>query len=165
MKKIGLISDTHGYIDPRLFDLFASCDEVWHAGDIGSAEVLEKLQSFKPLRAVYGNVDGAEIRYQLNEVERFELDGVDVVMMHIGGRPGKYSPMALAVLAQKTPKVLVCGHSHILRVIFDKKYGCLHINPGACGRFGFHQVRTALRFVIDNGEIRDMEIIELGNRK
>ncbi len=165
MIKIGLISDTHGYLDSRLFDFFADCDEVWHAGDIGSMAVLEQLRKFKPVRAVFGNIDDAEMRYTLNEVERFEVEGVDVLMMHIGGYPGKYSARALITLAQNPPKVLVCGHSHILRVIFDKKYNCLHINPGACGRFGFHQVRTALRFAISNGEIKDMEIIELGNRK
>lgn len=164
MKKIGLISDTHGYLDPRLFTLFADCDEVWHAGDIGSMEVLRQLQAFKPLRAVYGNIDDAEMRYTLNEIERFEVEGVDIQMMHIGGHPGKYSAKALITLVKNAPQLMVCGHSHILRVIYDKKYKCLHVNPGACGMFGFHTMRTALRFAIDNGEIKDMEIIELGQR-
>ena len=162
--KIGLISDTHAYLDPRLFELFADVDEIWHAGDIGSMEVLESLRRFKPLRAVYGNIDGAEMRYNLNEIERFTVWGVEVLLMHIGGYPGKYSAKALIKLAQKPPQVLVCGHSHILKVIFDKQYNCLHLNPGACGRFGFHVVRTALRFSINDGKIEDMEVIELGQR-
>lgn len=163
--KIGLISDTHGFLDARLLELFADCDEVWHAGDIGSMAVLNTLKSFKPLRAVYGNIDDAEMRYNVNEMERFTVEGVDVLMMHIGGYPGKYSAKALISFAKNPPKLFVCGHSHILKVIYDKQYQCLHLNPGACGHFGFHLVRTALRFSIENGEVKDMEVIELGERK
>ncbi|MCQ2203585.1 MAG: YfcE family phosphodiesterase [Bacteroidales bacterium] len=166
MTRIGVISDTHGYLNPRLKELMADRDEIWHCGDIGSMAVLNELRRWgKTIRAVYGNIDDAEMRYNLNSTERFTVEGIDVVMMHIGGYPGKYSAGALVTLAQNAPKMLVCGHSHILKVIYDKKYECLHVNPGACGRYGIHNVMTALRFAIDNGEVKDMEIIELGQRK
>ncbi|MCQ2226533.1 MAG: metallophosphatase family protein [Bacteroidales bacterium] len=163
--KIGLISDTHGYLDPRLFELFADCDEIWHSGDIGSIDVLNALRRFKPTRAVYGNIDGGEVRFSTPAVERFEVGGMDIMMMHIGGYPGNYSPQALSEMMKKPPQIFVAGHSHILKVIYDKKYNCLHLNPGACGRYGFHLVRTALRFEIADGEVRNMEVIELGKRK
>lgn len=163
MVRIGVISDTHGWLDPRLSELLADCDEIWHTGDIGSMGVLSKIRSWgKTVRAVYGNIDDAEMRYNLNETERFTIEGLDILMMHIGGHPGKYSAQALITFAQHPPQVLVCGHSHILRVMYDKKYNCMHINPGAAGRFGIHTIRTALRFSIDNGELSDMEVIELG---
>lgn len=165
MKHIGLISDTHSFLDPRFERLFAYVDEVWHAGDIGDMRVLDKLRSFKTLRAVYGNIDDRLIRCELRETERFNCEGVDVLMTHIGGYPGKYSPLVREIMSTNPPQIMVAGHSHILKVIFDHKHNCLHLNPGACGMSGFHQVRTALRFAIDNGEVRDMEIIELGARR
>lgn len=164
MTRIGLISDTHSYLDPKLLELLSECDEIWHAGDIGDISVLTQLQEFKPLRAVYGNIDDYRIRAELKHTERFVCDGVDVMMTHIGGYPGKYSKEVLGVMQYNPPQICVAGHSHILKVIFDKKYNSLHLNPGACGRYGFHNVRTALRFTLDAGNISDMEIIELGNK-
>lgn len=165
MKRIGLISDTHSFLDPRFERLFADVDEVWHAGDIGDMRVLDKLRSFKLLRAVYGNIDDRLIRCELKEIERFECEGADVLMTHIGGYPGRYSPKVKEIMRTNPPKIMVAGHSHILKVIFDHKNNCLHLNPGACGMSGFHQVRTALRFAIDCGEVSEMEIIELGSRR
>lgn len=165
MKRIGLVSDTHSHWDERFNTLFADVDEIWHAGDIGDIRLLEKLQNFKPLRAVYGNIDDRIIRSELPEVLRFDCEGTDVMMIHIGGYPGKYAPQVREVMKTNPPKIMIAGHSHILKVIYDDKHGVLHLNPGACGISGFHTVRTALRFVIDKGEIRDMEIIELGAKR
>ena len=162
MKKIGILSDTHGMLDERVFEHFALCDEVWHAGDIGSLEVLNKLQAFKPLRAVWGNIDGHDIRILLPQHNRFMCENVKVWLTHIGGYPGKYDPSVRSLLYTDPPMLFICGHSHILRVMYDKKLRFLYMNPGAAGKFGIHRVRTLLRFVLDAGDIRDLEVVELG---
>jgi len=164
MLRIGLLSDTHGYLDAFVFDFFAPCQEIWHAGDIGDAAILDRLEAFRPLRAVYGNIDGEEIRRRCPEDLRFTLEGVDVWMTHIGGYPGRYNPRVRAVMKENPPGLFICGHSHILKVMPDKRYGLLHINPGACGNHGFHRMRTALRFSLDNGQVKDLEVVELGER-
>ncbi len=164
MKRIGLLSDTHGYLDSSIKKHFASCDEIWHAGDIGTEEVSDKLSAWKPYRAVYGNIDGHKLRSMHPENQIFEVEGVKVLMTHIGGYPGRYVPRVRELIETEKPKLYICGHSHILKVIFDKKYQVLHMNPGAAGVNGFHQVKTMLRFVLDSGEIKDLEVIELGKR-
>ncbi|MDH6354904.1 putative phosphoesterase [Dysgonomonas sp. PH5-45] len=164
MKKIGLLSDTHGHWDEKYVQYFAPCDEVWHAGDIGSMRLVEKFEAFKPFRAVYGNIDDMKVRAAFPESLRFTLEGVDVLMTHIGGYPGKYAPAVQDVLRINPPKLFICGHSHILKVMYDKQYGCLDMNPGAAGIYGFHKVRTLLRFVIDEGNIKDLEVIEIANK-
>ncbi|WP_028521817.1 metallophosphoesterase family protein [Runella limosa] len=165
MKRIGLISDTHHYLDDAVFTHFDECDEIWHAGDVGSVEILDKLAQFKPLRAVYGNIDAKEIRWQAPEHLRFELEGFRVWMTHIGGAPPKYNPHVRPELKNTTPDIFVCGHSHILRVMRDPQLNnMLYLNPGAAGREGFHKIRTLLRFVLDSGKISQMEVIELGKR-
>lgn len=164
MLRIGLLSDTHGYLDAFVFDFFAPCQEIWHAGDIGDAAILDRLEAFRPLRAVYGNIDGEEIRRRCPEDLRFTLEGVDVWMTHIGGYPGRYNSRVRAVMKENPPGLFICGHSHILKVMPDKRYGLLHINPGACGNHGFHRMRTALRFSLDNGQVKDLEVVELGER-
>lgn len=164
MKRIALLSDTHGYVDPKLAKYLESCDEIWHAGDIGTVEVTDALAKLKPLRAVYGNIDGDKLRLIHPENQVFELEGVKVLMTHIGGYPGRYNARVRALIEHERPKLYICGHSHILRVMFDKKYNCLHMNPGACGIHGFHHVKTFLRFTLDAGNIKDLEVIELGKR-
>ena len=164
MKKIGLLSDTHSHWDDKYIAHFKDCDEIWHAGDIGSMEVAQRFESFKPFRAVYGNIDGQDLRQAYPENNRFTLEGVDVLITHIGGYPGKYDPRIRSTLFANPPKLFIAGHSHILKVMFDKKIKTLHMNPGAAGIYGFHKVRTLLRFVLDNGNIRDLEVIELGER-
>lgn len=161
MKKIGLLSDTHNRWDDKFIKHFKDCDEIWHAGDIGSLELAEKFEAFKPFRAVYGNIDDSRVRNAFPETLRFELEGVEVLMTHIGGYPGRYAPSIKKELFSKPPKLFICGHSHILKVIYDKKIDCLHINPGAAGSYGLHQVRTLIRFVLDSGNIRDLEIVEM----
>ena len=161
MKKIGLLSDTHGYWDEKYISHFGECDEIWHAGDIGSVEVAQKFEGFKPFRAVFGNIDGQDIRQMYPEVNRFTLEDVDVLITHIGGYPNRYDPRIKSTLFANPPKLFISGHSHILKVMFDKKIQCLHMNPGAAGIYGFHKVRTLLRFVLDEGNIRDLEVIEL----
>jgi len=161
MKKIGLLSDTHGYWDERYKEYFSGCDEIWHAGDIGSLDLAYKFEAFKPFRAVYGNIDGADVRAVYPEFLRFTMEDVDILITHIGGYPGRYNPVVRSILQTNPPKLFICGHSHILKVIFDKKYNCLDINPGAAGKYGFHTVRTLLRFQIDNGNIKELEVIEL----
>ncbi|MBO4772799.1 MAG: metallophosphoesterase family protein, partial [Bacteroidales bacterium] len=136
MKTIGLLSDTHGHLDDKFFDFFAPCDMIWHAGDIGSLALADRIAAFKPLKAVYGNMDDQKTRLVYPLEQRFEVEGADVYMTHIGGYPGNYSPAAKAVLNNHPPKIFVCGHSHILRIIYDKKYGCLAMNPGAAGMSG-----------------------------
>lgn len=160
MKKIGLISDTHSVVHPKLFDFFAEVDEIWHVGDFGDIKVAEALQKFKPLRGVYGNVDGTEIRRAFPEIAIFRCEEMKVVMMHIGGYPGKYMPQAFAAIQRERPNIFISGHSHILKVIYDKKNRLLHLNPGAAGNYGIHHIVTALRFVIDGKEIKEMEILE-----
>lgn len=160
MRRIGLISDTHGTFDDTLRDFLRDVDEVWHAGDIGSLALADQLAEFKPLRAVYGNIDDHEVRRVYSDVALFDVEGFRVLMTHIGGYPGHYDRRALAHIYQTQPTIFVAGHSHILKVIYDKHFSLLHLNPGAAGRYGFHKVRTALRFTLDGGDIRDMEIGE-----
>lgn len=162
--RIGLLSDTHSYLDPQIFTYLESCNEVWHAGDVGSMEVIEKLQKYKRFRGVYGNIDDKQIRQELPEHLRFTTEGVDVWMTHIGGYPGRYDTRVRQQLFVNPPDLFICGHSHILKVIYDKKLECLHMNPGACGRVGLQKVRTMLRFSLDAGQIKNAEIIHLGNK-
>lgn len=161
MKKIGLLSDTHSYLDKRVFEHFESCDEIWHAGDIGDFKVADELADFKPFRAVFGNIDEPLIRRQYPENMRFELEGVDVWMTHIGGYPGKYVPRIKKKILMHPPKLFICGHSHILKVQFDPKLKLLHLNPGAAGKQGWHTVQTLMRFNLEKGEIKNLEVIEL----
>jgi len=163
MKKIGLISDTHGYLDDAVFKHFEECDEIWHAGDFGP-DVADQLAAFKPLKGVYGNIDGKEIRARFPEHLRFSCEEVDVWMTHIGGYPGKYASNVKAEIYNKPPKLFITGHSHILKVMFDPKIQCLHINPGAAGKSGWHKVKTLIRFCISDEKIHTLEAIELGNR-
>jgi len=164
MRKILLISDTHGHLDAKLFKYIESVDEVWHAGDIGAPAVCKQIEKLKPLRAVHGNIDGQDVRIDYPEDQLFLCEDVKVLITHIGGYPGKYSQHARTLIEREKPKLFICGHSHILKVMYDKKHELLHLNPGAAGMQGFHQVKTALRFNIDGAEIKDMEIIELGKR-
>ncbi len=161
MKYIGLLSDTHGFFDPRLKTFFSECDEIWHAGDIGNLETSESIREFKPLRAVYGNIDGSELRLTYPEHLRFRCEEMEVWITHIGGYPGNYDRRVRDELRKNPPDIFIAGHSHILKVIPDKKLGLLHINPGAAGKSGFHQIRTAVRFAIEGKNIRDLEVIEL----
>lgn len=160
MRRIGVISDTHGTFDEPLREFLKDVDEIWHAGDIGSLELADQIAAFKPLKAVYGNIDGGVTRRVLSEFNCFECEGKKVLITHIGGYPRHYSPQAVARIQQLKPDIFVAGHSHILKVIFDPIYNLLHINPGAAGCYGFHKVRTAIRFTIDGTDIRDMEIGE-----
>ena len=162
--RIGLLSDTHGFLDEALFTYFAECDEIWHAGDFGSADVLDQLNGFKPLRGVFGNVDGEGIRARLHRDLEWHCEDVCVYMTHIGGYPGHYDPRAKRELAQRKPDLFICGHSHIARVVRDPALGLIHINPGACGHSGWHTKRTAIRFTIEEHKIGNMELIELGSR-
>jgi len=161
MKRIGLLSDTHGFVHERLFRFFDGVDELWHAGDIGNIETADQLAAFKPLRAVYGNIDGQDLRVVYPAHQRFRCEETEVWLTHIGGYPGHYDRAVRPEIFAHPPNLFVCGHSHILKVIYDKKLNLLHLNPGAAGNYGFHKVCTALRFVIDGKEIRDMEIWEL----
>lgn len=163
MKRIGLLSDTHGYWDERYLKYFDPCDEIWHAGDIGSQEVADRLAAFRPFRAVYGNIDGQDLRPRFPEINRFQLEGADVLMKHIGGYPGKYDPSVRQILNTQPPQLFISGHSHILKVKYDPKLHLLHINPGAAGKYGFHKVRTLVRFSIANGNFSDLEVIELND--
>ncbi len=164
MTRIGLLSDTHSYLDPKIYEYFKDVDEIWHAGDVGSMEVIDELRAFKPLRGVYGNIDDHLIRRELPEFNRFMCENVEVLITHIAGKPGKYAKPALEELERKSPKLFICGHSHILLVKMDPKFNMLWMNPGACGYKGFHQVKTILRFNIDGDKIKDLEAIELGKR-
>lgn len=164
MKKILLLSDTHSHLDESILKYVRQADEVWHAGDIGDLAVTDKLKEIKPLRAVYGNIDGDKARMEFPLNNRFMCEGVDVWITHIGGYPGKYNQAIRQEITLNPPKLFICGHSHILKVMFDKKLNLLHMNPGACGISGFHQVRTMLRFVIDGEKISDLEIIEIGKK-
>ena len=162
--RIGLLSDTHGQLDGALMRHLAECDEIWHAGDIGNVGVTDRLAQFRPLRAVYGNIDGHVARLQFKETEVFTLEGVKVCMTHIGGAYGKYPAQVRKLLQAERPRLFICGHSHILRVMNDPAMGCLCMNPGAAGDHGFHIVRTVLRFTVTDGTIKDLEAIELGRR-
>ena len=164
MTRIGLISDTHGWLDEAVFAHFESCDEIWHAGDFGTVEVADRLKAFKPLRGVYGNVDGADIRSEYPEILRFKCEEVTVVIKHIGGYPGHYAPDIREELKANPPKLFISGHSHILKIMFDEKLQCLHMNPGAAGRHGWHKMRTLIRFQVDGNKMSNCEVIELGKR-
>jgi hypothetical protein len=164
MLQIGLISDTHHFLDDNVFKHFEKCDEIWHAGDFGTIEVANKLAAFKPLKGVYGNIDGQDVRSVYPEQLRWRSEGINVFMTHIGGYPPKYNPAVKKILQADPPQLFICGHSHILKVIYDDKLSCLHINPGAAGRQGWHTVRTLVRLTIDGSNMKDCAVIELGNR-
>ena len=164
MKKILLLSDTHGYLDEKMEKFIAEADEVWHAGDWGSGNLPERISAIRPLKGVYGNIDGQDIRIGFPLFLDFYCEGVRVWITHIGGYPGRYAPFIREKLKESVPGLLVCGHSHILKVMRDPKYGLLHINPGAAGISGFHQVRTMIRLKFDAGRMHDLEVIELGPR-
>lgn len=161
MTRIGVLSDTHGLLDARILEHFANVNEIWHAGDIGSTEVLQRLREFKPTRAVYGNMDSGDVRYSLSEFYRFQVENVNVLMTHIGGYPGKYNPWLIPMFKKDTPQLFVCGHSHILKIQYDNTWHMLTMNPGAAGKQGWHTMQTLLRFVIDGDNIQDLEVIEL----
>jgi putative phosphoesterase len=161
MTRIGLISDTHSYLDDAVFKHFENCDEIWHAGDFGNIELADKLAAFKPLRGVYGNIDGKDIREVYPEHLRFMCEKVDVWMTHIGGYPDKYAPDVKREIYTKPPGLFISGHSHILKVIYDKKINCLHLNPGAAGKQGWQKVRTLIRFSITDEKIHTLDVIEL----
>lgn len=161
---IGLISDTHSFLDASTLKYLSECDEIWHAGDIGSIEIVETLEQLKPLRAVSGNIDNYKIRAICPNDQFFEIEGVKVYMTHIGGYPGRYQKSVYPKILEYRPKIFISGHSHILKVINDKKLNLLHINPGACGHHGIHLMRTMIRFDIDKGVIGNMQVIELGKR-
>lgn len=164
MTKILLLSDTHGYIDEVILKYAKQADEIWHAGDIGKLSVTDNLSAIKPVRGVFGNIDDHIIQKEFPLDNRFYCEGVDVWITHIGGYPHKYNVRIREEIKTKPPKLFISGHSHILKVMWDKKLDVLHMNPGACGKHGFHAVRTMLRFTIDGDEIKDLEIIELGKR-
>lgn len=164
MTKILLLSDTHGHMDETILKYTAQADEVWHAGDIGSLGVTDTLKTLKPVRGVHGNIDDHVIQMEFPENNRFMCEDVDVWFTHIGGYPNRYDVRVREEIRSNPPKLFICGHSHILKVMYDKKLGLLHMNPGACGKHGFHQVRTMLRFVIHKDKITDLEVIELGKR-
>jgi putative phosphoesterase len=164
MTRIGLLADTHGYLDETIFRHFENCDEIWHAGDFGSIEIAEKLSSFKPLKGVYGNIDGSDISSIYKENLFFQCEGVKVFMTHIGGYPPRYNSRVKPLLQEYQPQLFIAGHSHILKVIYDDKLQCLHMNPGAAGNQGWHKVRTIISFVIEGKEMKDCKVIELGGR-
>lgn len=161
MTRIGLLSDTHAYWDNRYLEYFDSCDEIWHAGDIGSLELATKLQAFRPLKAVVGNCDGGELRRMFPEKLRWKCEEAEILMTHIGGYPGHYDPRIRQQVFAQPPKLFISGHSHILKVMYDKNLNLLHINPGAAGLQGWHQVRTLIRFCIDGDNFTDLEVIEI----
>ena len=158
--KIGLLSDTHSVLHPKVFEHFKNCDEIWHAGDIGTVEVIDKLAAFKPLKAVYGNIDNHKIRAICPKDLRFECEGVKVWITHIGGYPYRYTKNIREELDKNSPDLFICGHSHILKVMYDKNREILHMNPGAAGNYGIHKVITMLRFDIEKGGVKNLEVIE-----
>lgn len=164
MKKIGIMADTHGYLDEAIFMHFKDCDEIWHAGDFGENAVDDRLRRFKPVKGVYGNIDTPDIRHRYPEQLHFTTEGVRVFMQHIGGYPGRYAPGVKAEIAKAKSTLFISGHSHILKVLYDDKLSCLHINPGAAGKQGWHKVRTIIRLAIDGDAMKDCEVIELGKR-
>jgi uncharacterized protein len=165
MRKIGLLSDTHSYLDPKVFTHFKNCDEIWHAGDIGTLEVADALEKFKPFRAVYGNIDDKALQMRYPEDLFFQCENVNIWMTHIGGAPPNYNPRVKKMLRQNSPQLFICGHSHILRVKRDPNFdNMLYLNPGACGNQGFHHIKTIVRFDLNEGKIENMEVIELGKR-
>jgi putative phosphoesterase len=160
MKKIGILSDTHGFIHPGVSDFFKDCDEIWHAGDIGNIETADELSKLKPFRAVYGNIDDTKVRTEYPEYELFNCETVKVLLIHIGGYPGRYGQKARQLIQQHQPQLFISGHSHILKVMPDKKYKLLHINPGAAGKSGLHKKITMVRFTIDGDQIKDLDVFE-----
>lgn len=164
MKNILLISDTHGYLDNKLFKYIEKADEVWHAGDIGNISLCDSIAESKPVKAVYGNIDGTDVRGVYPENLIFNCENVKVLITHIGGYPGKYPTRIKNLITEHQPKMFICGHSHILKVMYDKTNELLHLNPGACGSHGFHKIKTALRFEIEDDQIKNLAIIELGSR-
>ena len=164
LKSILLLSDTHSYMDDRILEYAQQADEVWHCGDFGNMEVIDSLEKIKTVKGVYGNIDESKIRTIFPEVLSFRCEEVDVMMIHIGGYPGKYTPLAKKEIEDKKPKLFISGHSHILKAMYDQKNELLHLNPGACGKVGWHKMRTMMRFVIDQSEIKDLEVIELGSK-
>lgn len=166
MTRIGLLSDTHGWLDEKVFSYFKDCNEIWHAGDFGDIEIARQLEesSGLPLKGVFGNIDGQDIRTRYPEQIVFMCEEVKVLVRHIGGSPPRYNPEIKKELLQHKPQLFICGHSHILKIIYDKNLDCLHINPGAAGKAGWHKVRTIIRFIIDKKNIKDCEVIELGKR-
>lgn len=161
MTTIGLLSDTHGYWDGRYLKYFEPCDEIWHAGDIGSLEIIQKLEAFRPLRAVYGNIDGQDIRLRFPEINRFTIDETDVLIKHIGGYPGKYDPSVRNILSTHPPRLFISGHSHILKIKYDRTLRLLHINPGAAGLQGWQKERTLVRLTVDGSRFTDCEVVTL----
>lgn len=161
MKKIVLLSDTHGYLDERFSPYLNACDEIWHAGDIGNDQVYESLEKIAPIKAVFGNIDGNPLRHELPEWLEWETESVNVLMTHIGGRPPKFSKQVVNKLKITSPKIFICGHSHILLVQYVKELNCLHLNPGAAGKHGWHKVQTILKFEIEGSDIKNMEVVEL----
>ncbi len=164
LKKILLISDTHSYLEPKLIKHIKEADEVWHGGDIGALELCKEIEKLKPFKAVFGNIDDNDIRANYPENLFFDCENTPVFITHIGGYPGKYPAKIKQLLVQYKPKLFICGHSHILKVMYDKELDLLHINPGACGVHGFHKVKTAIRFEIDAADIKNLAVIELGER-
>jgi putative phosphoesterase len=164
MTRIGLISDTHDFLDDAVFRHFENCDEIWHAGDFGTIQITHALKKVKPLRGVYGNIDGHDIRNGYPESLVWSCEEVTIVMIHIGGYPPKYNSTSRPLIEQHQPQLFISGHSHILKVMYDARFNCLHMNPGAAGKYGWHKVRTLIRFVIDGKDIKQCEIIELGTR-
>ena len=164
MTRIGLISDTHGFLDKMVFNHFKSCDEIWHAGDFGNADLANQLKHFKPLKGVYGNIDGYDVRSVYPQKLVWLCEDVTVYMTHIGGYPGRYAPGIKQELTSNGAALFICGHSHILKVMYDPKIACSHMNPGAAGNHGWHLVRTLIRFSIDGNAIKDCEVVELGKR-
>ena len=164
MTRIGLMADTHSYLDDAVFKHFEHCDEIWHAGDFGTIALAEKLAAFKPLKGVYGNIDDLSVRSVYPENRIFTCEEVKVFMTHIGGYPPRYNSRVKPLMLEHHPKLFIAGHSHILKVMYDEKLQCLHMNPGAAGNQGWHKIRTIIRFAIDGSDIKNCEVIELGKR-
>ena len=164
MTKIGLISATHGWLDPSCSKYFANCDEIWHAGDLGSIAIADELKEKKIFKAVSGNIDGYDVRSEFPEMLVWKCEEVNVLMIHIGGYPPKYNTDSKKIIKKMHPQLFISGHSHILKIMYDADHDCLHMNPGAAGKHGWHQIRTIIRFTIDGKDIKDCEVIELGKR-
>ena len=164
MRKIGLISDTHNYLDDAVLKQLDTCDEIWHAGDFGNIDIANRLRGLKPLKGVYGNIDGYDIRSEFSEQLLFYCEEVKVLMKHIGGYPGRYAPGVKNIITKEQPRLFISGHSHILKIMYDDKLKCLHMNAGAAGLQGWHKVRTIIRFVVDGKELSNCEVVELGSK-
>ena len=162
MTRIGLVSDTHHYLDEAIFEHFKNCDEVWHVGDFGSEDIAKRIKEKKKIRGVYGNIDGQDIRTEFPELLIFMCEDVKVMIKHIGGYPPKYNPETKKEILIHRPQLFISGHSHILKIMYDDKLNCLHMNPGAAGKQGLHKIRTIIRFMIDGADMKDAEVIELG---